>query len=324
MATSGVVTYQATGTEIIRRAFLSLGYIDETQSPTATQTSDALVALNYLIKNWSGSPNYFPGFKAWTRRTAYLWMQDSTTTYTVGGTSGTANGWTETYARTKLSSAEVAGTSLAVDSITGFTNGDFLAVEESNTLKWTTVNGVPSAGVITSAAAITAPADAYVWGYTTKARNPLAVETVTLVDTNDDRILLYPLTWKELAAYSELKNVSQPWGYHFQPGRLYGTIIIDCYPEETNNLLEVRYISAIEDMAAAGNDIEMPQAYYLPLCYALAEAMATKGDWTPDMEQKFVRSLTAARDTYAEEDHSFFLQGEFVEGSYTNDTVTYI
>lgn len=304
MATSGSVTYTSTGADIVRRAYLILGHIDEAGSPSSAQSSDALIALNMLVKSWSGQTDYAPGLKMWTRRRAVLFPSISSSVYTLGpGGDHTA----ETYARTTLTAA-ASGTSLTVSSITGITNGDFLAVElPTGALSWTTVNGVPSGSTVVAATSITASAGAVVYAYTTKMRKPIDMQSVKYTSYDGSEVLhLVPMT---LATYDSLATTQDegvPYYYLFEEGRLTSAIRFNAYPEDVTKLLHLTYLSAVEDFSSASNDCDYPQVWFRALALGLAKDLAPSNAWTQDLESKLTEALTFARNANPQRDDSFF------------------
>lgn len=304
MATSGVVTYTATGTEIVRRAYLILGHIDEAGSPSSAQSSDALIALNHLVKSWSGQNDFAPGLKTWTRRRAVLFPNITASAYTLGPGGDHA---TETYARTTLTAA-ASGTSLTVDSITGITNGDFLAVElPDGSLSWTTVNGSPSGSTVTAAASITANSGAVVYAYTTKMRKPLEIQSVKYMSYDGTELsYLVPISLAKYDTFTTTKNEGTPYYYLFEEGRLTSSIRFDVGPDDVTKLLHLTYLSAIEDFSSASNDCDYPQVWFRPLALGLAKDLAPGGAWTPDLESKLAEALMYARNANPQRDESFF------------------
>jgi hypothetical protein len=83
------------------------------------------------------------------------------------------------YVKTEIATAAVAtDTSITVDSITGFSNGDYIGVETDNgDIHWTTINGAPagSAIVLTTGLDFAAAVDRHVYGFTNVVQRPLEV-----------------------------------------------------------------------------------------------------------------------------------------------------
>lgn len=304
MATSGVVTYTSTGAEIVRRAYIILGHIDEAGSPSSAQSSDALIALNHLVKSWSGQNDFAPGLKMWTRRRAVLFPSISSSVYTLGPGGNHA---TETYAATTLTAA-ASGTSLTVASITGITNGDFLAIEQTDgSLLWTTVNGVPSGSTVVAATSITAASGAYVYAYTTKMRKPLELQSVKYASYDGSEVLyLTPMTLAKYDTLTTTQDTGAPYMYLFEEGRLTSSIRLDVYPEDVTKLLYLTYLSAVEDFSSASNDCDYTQVWFRPLALGLAKDLAPGGAWTPDLESKLAEALMIARNASPARDDSFF------------------
>src|SRR3990167_8514513 len=121
MASSGVVTYRATGTTLIRQALLALSAIDQhdTGAPTATQTSDALVMLNMLVKEWQAR-----GLQLWETQYAVIFPEPDQQVYVLGSPGPAGDHASATsplgfgFVRTALSADAASGaTTIAVDSL---------------------------------------------------------------------------------------------------------------------------------------------------------------------------------------------------------------
>jgi hypothetical protein len=190
MARSGSYDFSINRDEIINGAFRQIGVLGESQTASATRISQASQQLNLMIDQWE-----YMGVGLWLNKEIVVFPQADQTKYTLGPTVTDYACLVSDYAKTELSAAEPAAeTSMAVDSITGFTNGDYVAVETSNgDLHWTTINGAPAGTtiVLTTGLDYAAVVDAHVYGYTTAIQRPLEVlrafrrnhATATYIDT---------------------------------------------------------------------------------------------------------------------------------------------
>jgi hypothetical protein len=304
MATSGVVTYTTTGADIVRRAYIILGHIDESGSPSAAQSSDALIALNYLVKSWSGQSDFAPGLKMWTRRRAVLFPNPATVVYTLGPNGDHA---TETWTRTTLT-AGASGTALTVASIAGISSGNFLGVElPSGALQWSIVNGTPAGFTVTSTDAITANAGAAVYTYLQKMRKPIEIQSVKYSSPDStDSVHLSPMTLAKLDSLTTLSDKGVPYMYLFEEGRTDGRIYFDIRPEDVTKQIYLTYLSTVEDFASAANDCDYPQVWFRALALGLAKDLAPGGAWAQDLELKLGEALTIARNANPQTDDSFF------------------
>lgn len=304
MATSGVVTYTTTGADIVRRAYLILGHIDEAGSPSAAQSSDALIALNYLVKSWSGQSDFAPGLKMWTRRRAVLFPDPAASVYALGPYGAHA---TEAYVRTTLTSG-ASGTALTVASIAGISSGDTLAVElPDGTLQWSIVNGAPAGFTVTSTDSVIADSGAVVYTYLQKMRKPLEIQSVKYASYDGtDVVSLSPMTLAKYDTLSTLRDTGVPYMYLYEEGRTGGTIRFDVCPEDVTKQIHLTYLSAVEDFSSASNDCDYPQVWFRALALGLAKDLAPGGAWSQDLEMKLGEALMIARNANPQTDDAFF------------------
>jgi len=80
------ITY--TGTNIIKAALRCLGVVAPGETPEPSEITDALEALNMILKQWQGPPSYFlQGLKVWANERASLTLTaaNSFTFHSAGG-----------------------------------------------------------------------------------------------------------------------------------------------------------------------------------------------------------------------------------------------
>jgi len=148
MALSGSYNYteSITAAQIIALALRRLGVLGIAETINSTEEANALIVLNLLIKEWSAQ-----GADVWLRKKAYLFLENpgEVNEYSVG-TSGTAS-ITSSYAMTTLaSSATASASTVTVTDDTNISNADnILIMQADGTFHVTTVNGAPSANVVT-------------------------------------------------------------------------------------------------------------------------------------------------------------------------------
>lgn len=83
MATSGSTDFSATANDIIRGALRLIGVTEPGEAPSSSEASDALSALNMMVKSWQAD-----GINLWRTSEGSLTLVQSQATYTMGG-SGT-------------------------------------------------------------------------------------------------------------------------------------------------------------------------------------------------------------------------------------------
>src|SRR5580704_7130917 len=155
MATSGTYTFTVNRDDIIREALLNLGILEESEVPTAQETTDCARKLNMIVKQLAGNMDKAPGFKMWQRERGDLFLSTTQFAYDLGSSgAATSARWAgktigiaepNTFNQTTILGGALAGaTSLQVASIANINNGAFIGVMGATDTQWTTVTGVPS------------------------------------------------------------------------------------------------------------------------------------------------------------------------------------
>jgi len=79
MTTSNSTDFSVSRDDIIKRALRLLGVLAQGQTPSATQVTEAAVALNGLVKAWQAD-----GMPLWAMKQYGMSLTDATNSYTVG------------------------------------------------------------------------------------------------------------------------------------------------------------------------------------------------------------------------------------------------
>lgn len=272
MATSGTVTYSVTESDIVTDALSSIGYLDPSESASSDDITTARRKLNMIVKQWTSQIDFAPGLKMWTRRRAYMFLQDGQVVYSLGPSGDNA---TESYVTTTLSANAANGAStITVASITGIASGDFVGVVlDSGSIHWTTVNGAPSGSTVTLTATLTGAAASgkRVFTYTTKMRRPFEIITGVRRDTSgNDTPIDVNMTVQEYEQLPSKTAEGSPSGLYFEAQRTNAKVYINCAPEDTTEVIRMVYLSYIEDFSATTNDAEFPAEWFRALSLQLA------------------------------------------------------
>jgi len=166
--------HSVTGEDIIRDALLLVGGVAENEPVSGQATTDALRALNNMLKSWQNQ-----GLHMWARQEVVVFGVKSQERYKLGPASTDAH-WTdeEGFVYTKINGAASSGAStITVDSVTDMTVGDYVGVElDDGTRQWTTIDAInTSTLVITLNTALTDDVadNLSVFTYTSRPQRPL-------------------------------------------------------------------------------------------------------------------------------------------------------
>ena len=312
MATSGTTTFSVNELDIYKDALQNLGILGSGETPSADDNALCRHKLNLLVKQWVAQIDFAPGLKMWTRRRAYVFLQDGQIEYDLPGDKAT-----ESYVTTTLTAASaISDSTLTVDSITGIADEDVIGIElDDGTLQWTTVSGTPSGSTVTITTATTGAAAAgnRVFAYTTAlARQPFEIVSASLRSHDDDDVSDAPmdpnLSVHEYELIPNKAGIGQPWQIYYEPKRTATTLYLNCAPADVTQVVRLVYLSKIEDLTANTGDIDLPQEWYRPLTAQLAIdiAPAFQAKVTPELKLLRDESLKMAQHAYPEKSIAYF------------------
>lgn len=315
MTTSGTYSFTVNRDQIIRMAMLSIGKIDEIETPTAQETSDCSMFLNMLVKQWQGTADFAPGLKTFTRRHGHLFLSSTTGAYTVGPN---ATGWTTSYVSTNTSAVANAGQPVvSVVSTTGILAGDKFGVELSTgNLYWGVVQTVGASSVtLTVNLPSSAPSGAVVFNYTTTATQPVVLETAFLRDIDNSDTPLKIMTSKEydfLPSKTDPQFISDPTAIYYENLLTNSTVYTDCAASnDVTKHICITYLEAVQDITNPNDTTCYPQEWFLALVWGLAEQIAPmfNAPWTENRAKNAARALAIAQKKEPERVAMYFEPG---------------
>lgn len=315
MPSSGTVTYSLNRNQIITASLMAIGYLGDGEVASANDISAASDILNMLVKNWSGSSDFAPGFKLWSRKRGNLLLDTTKNSYNLGPS---GDRWTDVVTRTTLTAtAAAAAASLTVASISGIANTNAIGIVLDNgTLFWTTVNGTPSGVTVTLTVGLTSQASkgATVYAYASLTRRPLEILTAVLRDSSNQDTDLDVMTiqdYQSLPAKADSTTTGDPQSFYYESQLTNGVLYLDIYPNDLTKYVHCVYLSPIEDFNAATDTIDMPQVWYLPLMYGLGiHASPTfRMPVSDQLNGLFTASLAIAKNADPEQSTIFFEPG---------------
>jgi hypothetical protein len=285
MARSGSYDFNVTRDDIINGAFRLIAVLGTDQTASSTMLSDGSQALNMMCKAWQGQ-----GMGLWLNKEIVLFPQADQTRYYLGPSMQSTYGdyacLIADYAKTEMATAGVAtDTTLVVDSITGFTNGDFIGIETDNgDIHWTTINGVPAGTsiVITTGLDYASAVDSHVYGFTTIPQRPLEIMhawrrdgsendvDIDIVALDDYRTQTFKTT--EAAAVTMLSVDKQ-----------LDDVIIHLWPEPNDMKYRIHMVVKypVQDFDGGTDDPDFPQEWFAALKYNLAVHLAAEYSRVP-------------------------------------------
>src|SRR3990167_3725162 len=245
MALSGSFDFTVTRDSLIKTAMQNIGVIGEGVDPSTTQLTENAIILNMIIKARAAD-----GMQAWS-----LHRQ----------------------------------TVITVDTGTLFAASDNIGIElDDNTVQWTTVSGSPSGNDITLAAALTGAAsdNNKVFGYTASSdliQKPRRIISANIFNLDSDAS--WPIKVVSENEYYKLGNLlttGVPNLIYYEPTRqsVLSSMggVIHYYPifSDANHVIQFTYQRLLQDMDAAGDNLEFPEEWYLAIMWELMYNLCPK------------------------------------------------
>jgi hypothetical protein len=301
VTTSGSYSFSVNASQIVRQAMLNIGKLDESETPSAQQSSDCIFTLNLLIKQWQGRADFAPGLKVWTRKRGHLFLSNSTGQYSVGPT---ATGWSNSISSTTTSATAAQGaTAIVATSVTGIAATYYIGIElDSGALQWTTVSSVVGSTVnLAAALAGQSSSGSQVFCYQTIAQQPVVVETALLRDIQNADTPLRLMTVQDydfLPNKTSTLNIGDPSAiyYETQLGNSYLYTDVGAAQDVSKHIV-LTYLEPVQDILATTDTFAYPQEWYLALAWGLASEITPmfNAQWTAKMEENFKRALSIAQ-----------------------------
>lgn len=271
MATSGSVNYTINRDRMKTLALIMAGELASGETMNDNQSADTNDMLDMMLKSMQSD-----GLKLWLRRKATVFLKKNTINYSMNATGAHA---AYSYTRTTIKvNASAAATSIDVTSTTGMTAGDFVGfVLNNGTSYWTTVSTVVDSDTLTiPVSGLTSAANAgkYVYFFTTKIDRPLRVLQAFYRDSSNADISVDIISQKDYLELSSKSAVGTPTQIHYDPQTIAGQLYVWPAPDDVTTTLELVVERPIEDMDLATNDFYVPQEWYEPILYGLAERAA--------------------------------------------------
>lgn len=273
MSTSSSYNHAVSATNIITDALFKCGAANEGEDIPSEQIASALRQLNNLIKYISTK-----GRNLWRRDEVYLFLNGSQYRYLLGPASTDAE-WcnVEDFVSTQLNGAAASGaTSLTVDSTTSMTASDRLGLELSDgTRAWMALTSVDSSTTLTVPAISGAASDnATVYTYTTRPQRPLRILHARRRDGPSGSDVPLDIEAQELYRDQPSKTTNgTPVFVTYKPTLTSGRLEIWQPPSNIQTIIGMTVERPFEDFDAGANNPDIPQEWYDPLVYILADRL---------------------------------------------------
>jgi hypothetical protein len=310
VASSGSVDFSVNRDEIIKAALRAARIIGKDQTPDSTHITTGAEALNMIVKQWQGKADFAPGLKVWSRKVAYLFLQQGEHQYDLGPS---GDHWTGTYYSTTTDAAEATSqTVISVTSTTNMTASDNIGIVlDDGTIHWSTISSISAGDTVTIATGLASAAASgnRVFWYTSKARRPLEILTAVLRDTSNIDSPMYPFSLEAFEGLQDKTADGTPQYYHYEAMLTNGRISLDVEPDDVTKVVRVVFLGALEDFDAVADTPDYPQEWYRALKFQLAMDLwgeYKEGDPPGWLKLQRDESLSIAQNTNPETSDVYF------------------
>lgn len=270
MTTSGTSSFNPAVTFIITSAYRKLGVINEDEHPTAGQFSDAMFAVNSLIKEWMAS-----GIHVWTEEEAIIFLQPGQARYLIGGDSpdhsSDANDWILAQINT---TAQPGSSAIELVTALGVTEGQNIGIVlDAGPTFWTTVVGTPVGPIIILASPLPSQSSAgqSVFAYTTNIIRPLQVPRVRRLlyaGLNENPMQVF--SRKEYMNLPNKYNTGIPTAFFYSPQLVQGEFYVWPVPSNSASAARITWYRPLQDFNNPADTADLPQEWINTLTWNLA------------------------------------------------------
>jgi len=311
MATSGSVDFSRNRDQIISRALRIMNVIEAGETPTAETTNNCAEALEAMVKAWQAD-----GYHLWTTKEVVLHLTKGQLSYNLGSSSTDHATLEDDAKKTELASAASSGAStITVDSDDDIADSDEIGIElDDGTLQWTTVNGTPSADVVTLTDTLTGAAavDNHVYSYTTDLIRPLRLTNVRRRGEDGNDVPIMMVSRQEYQDTPNKTGQGKTTMCWYDPEReTLGTVYTWQTADDVKDRLVFTAHLPIEDFDAAANTQDFPQEWISALTWGLAEELLEEYSVPTELAARITRKATlykASVDSWDQEETSIYLQ----------------
>lgn len=259
------MSIQKTRNDIIEQALTDAGIIADGENPTDSQTKDAAIKLDYMVKDIQKT-----GVHLWSEELATLFLSKGQESYVLGDTANA----TESYTATTLSAdAAASDTTISLTSTTDALAADFIGVVlDDGTLFWTTIV-IPATTTITDGLSGVASSGNAVYYYTTKIGKPLRIPEARR-STNNIDLRMFKLGRQD---YLQLPNKSSrgtPTNYYYKPNKDSGIFYIWPTADSVSQFINFSYYKPLSVFSTSGSDADFPNEWLRALVTNLAVWLA--------------------------------------------------
>lgn len=275
MASSGSFDFAVTTADIIQDAYEDIGVLEESETPSADQTTTAKRKLNMLAKNWGRK------YGLHLLQDVVLFLNPSQQSYLLGNASTDAE-WCafNDYNQVVLDAdAAASDGTITVDDDDDIASADRIGIVlDDGTIQWTTVNGAPAANVVTLTAVLTGAASEgnLVYTYTSRIVRPLRIErdSIYLRDSSDNDTPVALMAKSDHSLMTGKTEAGQITQVAYQPLLTSGRLWVWQPHDDATDTLRFTIARPVQDFDTALDNPDFPVEASIALYKNLAVLLA--------------------------------------------------
>lgn len=272
MALSGSTDFTANRDELVTAALRVCNAIASGETPSGEELTEGVQAMNFMLKSWHAD-----GLHLFTRRRVTVLLEKAKSKYTLSRTGDLAV-YSENLNETAMKAAAVAtATSLDVDTTTGMTAGDHIAiVMDDGNLHVTTIASVTDGDtvVINTGLSYAAAIDNRVWWFTTKVDRPLRVLQAFIRDSSDLDTIVSNVAQEQYWSLANKTSDGRINQVYYDPQVSSGDLYVWPQTDTVTSTLELIVQKPFDDMDASTNNVEFPPEWFNAIKFNLALQLA--------------------------------------------------
>lgn len=278
MAISNSIDFTLTRDDIITEALELLGVLGEGETPTTDQLNSSSRSLNMIIKAWQAD-----GLNLFAVTTEYLFTQKDQLEYAL--VDSTPDHFTRSFVETTFLTDVDSGTSIFdVTSTADLNVDDNIGLASGGDVQWTTIFSINSATSITTNDVLENDHSAgeTVYAYTTTSQRPMKImEAYIHIQSSGTDIPIGHISRRRYDRLSVKDTEGVVNQFYYDPQIGTGNFFVWPTSDDEKNYVIMKTQRTLSDLDTDSDNPEVPQEWYLALCYALAVAVAPKYG-TPD------------------------------------------
>lgn len=272
MAVSNSYDFQLTRNTMIDEAYRLAGIIDQANTPTSTEYTNASQSLNIIIKNLMTK-----GLRLWRYEDVIFFPLLNTNKYELKATTARII-LADQFVRTAVNGTFSSGASVVtVDSATGIGSSSEIGFYNPTTkaMDWYTVSSVSTNDITLSTTLSSALSDdTLVYSYPSTTSKPLRISDATLQINATSEIVMRQIGQRDYTEISYKKASGNPTQFFYKPNLQEGDFYIWPQVDDESKYINMVIERQFDDLDTSTDNPATPAEYYDIIIYCLGSRLA--------------------------------------------------